>query len=90
MENMEQSFFSPGWTGTVTHQTTEMSSAQFAAGHVFYKHFPLVVFLLLLTFIPSIEISIYRTSMVSQSFGLGDSDGPGDPSVQLAVRPTEH
>lgn len=35
--------FSPGWTGTVTHQKTEMSSAQFAAGHVFYKHFPLVV-----------------------------------------------
>lgn len=27
--------FSPGWTGNVTHQTTEMSSAEFAAGHFF-------------------------------------------------------
>lgn len=32
--------FYPGWTGAVTHQTTGMSSAQFAAGHVFYQHFP--------------------------------------------------
>lgn len=40
--------FSPGLTGTVTHQTTEMSSAQFTAGHVFYKHSPHVVFLLFL------------------------------------------
>lgn len=34
--------FSPGWTGTVSHQTTQMSSAQFTAGHVFYQHFPLL------------------------------------------------
>lgn len=89
--------FSPGWTGTVTHQTTEMSSAQFAAGHVFYKHFPPCCFLAFLTItllFSQSRLVLYRTSMYNER------DGPERPSRQsdlwaggsdlLAVRPRRH